>query len=38
VRRLCEPRVFDQLTGLLGPRRPSFLLSFASSLRARSRI
>lgn len=38
VRPLCEPRVFDQLTGLLGPRRRSFLLSFASSLRARSRI
>ena len=38
VSRLCEPRVFDQLTGFLGPRRRSFLLIFASSLRARSRI
>jgi hypothetical protein len=36
---LCEPRVFDQVAGLLAPcRRRSFLLSFASPLRARSRI
>jgi hypothetical protein len=33
---LSQPGVFDQFAGLRGSRARSFLLSFASSLRARS--